>query len=152
MCSSSPWSLPLRELAPDWPAKAAEPWVAIISPGLLGLPALLILLLQLNITDYKMDSEFVSFLPPSDEDKAAERRAYLQNTREEYNTLDDQLKSLPERLTHEILIPIGKIGFIPGNIVHSNELLVYLGENTFIEQTASQARGIVSRRLENIDK
>ena len=99
-----------------------------------------------------MDSEFVSFLPPSDEDKAVERRAYLQNTREEYNTLDDQLKSLPERLTHEILIPIGKIGFIPGNIVHSNELLVYLGENTFIEQTASQARGIVSRRLENIDK
>ena len=38
------------------------------------------------------------------------------------------------------MIPFGKLAFIPGRVIHSNEILVLLGENYFVE-----------RRLLNID-
>ncbi|CAF2068089.1 unnamed protein product [Rotaria magnacalcarata] len=48
------------------------------------------------------------------------------------------------------MVPFRKLAFIPGRIVHSNEILVLLGDNYFVERTCKQLIEIVNRRLENI--
>jgi unconventional prefoldin RPB5 interactor 1 len=70
----------------------------------------------------------------------------------DYRHLQTRLSTLPDRLTHECMVPFGKLAFIPGRIIHSNEILVLLGDNYFVERSCKQAMEIVHRRLENIDE
>jgi prefoldin alpha subunit len=69
----------------------------------------------------------------------------------DYQHLQQRLSTLPDRLTYECMIPFGKLAFMPGRIVHSNEILVLLGDNYFVERTCKQANDIVQRRLININ-
>jgi hypothetical protein len=46
--------------------------------------------------------------------------------------------------------PIGKLAFVPARLEHTNELLVLLGDNYFVERSATQTRGIIERRLEGV--
>ena len=69
----------------------------------------------------------------------------------DYQHLHARLSTLPDRLTYECMVPFGKLAFIPGRIIHSNELLVLLGDNYFVERSCKQAIEIVNRRLENIE-
>ena len=46
-------------------------------------------------------------------------------------------------------IPVGDIAFLPGKIVHTNEIMVLLGDNWFVEQSAVQASAIAERRLKS---
>jgi unconventional prefoldin RPB5 interactor 1 len=48
-------------------------------------------------------------------------------------------------------IPISKFAFMPGKLVHTNEILVLLGDNWFVEKSAKQACELIDRRLNNID-
>ncbi|CAM4989022.1 unnamed protein product, partial [Rotaria socialis] len=64
--------------------------------------------------------------------------------------VSQRLSTLPDRLTYECMAPFGKLAFIPGRIVHSNEILVLLGDDYFVERTCKQSIEIVNRRLENI--
>jgi unconventional prefoldin RPB5 interactor 1 len=70
----------------------------------------------------------------------------------DYRHLQTRLSTLPDRLTYECMVPFGKLAFIPGRIIHSNEILVLLGDNYFVERSCKQAMEIVHRRLENIDE
>ena len=70
----------------------------------------------------------------------------------DYQQLQTRLSTLPDRLTYECTVPFGKLAFIPGRIVHSNEILVLLGENYFVERSCKQAQDIVRRRLDNINE
>ena len=70
----------------------------------------------------------------------------------DYGQLKTRLSTLPDRLTYECMVPFGKLAFLPGRIVHSNEILVLLGENYFVERSCKQAIEIIDRRLENIDE
>ena len=36
-------------------------------------------------------------------------------------------------------VPVGPLAFFPGKLVKTNELLVLLGENWFVERSAAQA-------------
>jgi hypothetical protein len=47
-------------------------------------------------------------------------------------------------------VPIGKKAFFPGELVHTNELMVLLGENYFAERSAVQATEIVDRRCVSV--
>jgi unconventional prefoldin RPB5 interactor 1 len=49
-------------------------------------------------------------------------------------------------------VPISKLAFMPGKLVHTNEILVLLGDNWFVEKSAKQARDVVSRRLVGVEK
>ncbi|XP_070186347.1 unconventional prefoldin RPB5 interactor-like isoform X3 [Littorina saxatilis] len=49
------------------------------------------------------------------------------------------------------MVPVGSLAFMPGRLVHTNEVLVLLGDNYFVERSASQAVDIVSRRLQELD-
>lgn len=67
--------------------------------------------------------------------------------RQEYEQLKDTLTTLPHKTRHSIMVPVGKKAFFPGELVHTNELMVLLGDNYFAERSAVQAAEIVDRRV-----
>jgi prefoldin subunit 5 len=50
------------------------------------------------------------------------------------------------------MVPIGPLAFMPGYLIHTNEITVLLGESYFAERSADQASGIISRRKDFIQK
>ena len=44
-------------------------------------------------------------------------------------------------------VPFGQKAFMPGQLVHTNEILVLLGDNWFVDRSAKQAGEIVQRRV-----
>ncbi|KAH9509526.1 uri1, prefoldin-like chaperone [Bulinus truncatus] len=85
-------------------------------------------------------------------DITREKIKQLEKFKKDYAVLQDRLKTLPDKLSHEIMVPFGKKAFMPGRIVHTNELLVLLGDNWFVERSASQAVEIANRRITDLDK
>ncbi|CAG2222649.1 URI1 [Mytilus edulis] len=72
--------------------------------------------------------------------------------RTDYKALKTRLKTLPDKVTHDVMVPFGSLAFMPGKLVHTNEILVLLGENWFVERSAKQACGIIDRRSKSIHK
>ncbi|TRY73715.1 hypothetical protein TCAL_11094 [Tigriopus californicus] len=70
----------------------------------------------------------------------------------EYEALRDKLDTLSDRATHEALVPLGKKAFMMGHLVHTNEIMVLLGDNWFAERSAKQAKVICEKRLKQCDE
>lgn len=70
----------------------------------------------------------------------------------DYEALAERLRTLPERVSHEVMVPLNSLAFMPGRIIHTNEVLVLLGDNWFVERSASQAMDIAQRRAEQCKK
>lgn len=66
----------------------------------------------------------------------------------DYEALSERLRTLPDRVSHEVMVPINSLAFMPGRIVHTNEVLVLLGDNWFAERSAKQALAIAQRRAD----
>jgi unconventional prefoldin RPB5 interactor 1 len=49
------------------------------------------------------------------------------------------------------MVPMGDLAFMPGELVHTNEVMVLLGDNYFVERSAHQASEIIERRVQVID-
>ena len=49
------------------------------------------------------------------------------------------------------MVPLGPMAFVPGELVHTNELMVLLGDNYFAERSSAQAAEIMQRRVGVID-
>ena len=45
-------------------------------------------------------------------------------------------------------MPLGKLALFPGQLRHTNEIMVLLGDNYFALRSASQAAAITERRAE----
>ena len=45
------------------------------------------------------------------------------------------------------MVPLGPLAFMPGRLIHTNEILVLLGDNWFAERSAKEAVEIVKRRV-----
>ncbi|KAJ1254072.1 hypothetical protein BS78_K124200 [Paspalum vaginatum] len=58
---------------------------------------------------------------------------------------------LPDELSHEIMVPFGGAAFFPGRLVHTNELLVLLGEGYYAERSAKQTTDILHRRGQELE-
>ncbi|XP_002735303.1 uncharacterized protein LOC100371571 [Saccoglossus kowalevskii] len=71
---------------------------------------------------------------------------------EDYNALHERLETLPDKTTHDVMVPFGSLAFMPGKLVHTNEILVLLGDNWFAERSAKQACGIVDRRKKQVEE
>lgn len=84
-----------------------------------------------------------------------ERIDQLEAKRRSYQELADTLSVLPQKVRHPGLIPVGPRLFLPGTLVHTNEVTVLLGRSGdasyFAERSAHQALGIVQRRLGIVD-
>lgn len=50
------------------------------------------------------------------------------------------------------MVPISKKGFMPGKLIHTNEVLVLLGDNWMIERSAKQSGEMIDRRLAGIEE
>ncbi|KAI8361773.1 hypothetical protein EDC96DRAFT_608917 [Choanephora cucurbitarum] len=68
--------------------------------------------------------------------------------KDDYDALEKQLLTLPDTTSKQAMIPIGKLAFMPGKIVHTNEILVLLGDQYYAERSAKQAVNILGRRKE----
>ena len=49
------------------------------------------------------------------------------------------------------MVPLTSKAFMRGHLVHTNELLVLLGDNWFMEASAKRAAEVASRRLQECD-
>lgn len=83
---------------------------------------------------------------------AKERGRALLEHRDAYSNLKDKLETISDTMRHTVMVPLTSKAFMPGELVHTNEILVLLGDNWFIETSAKNAAGIAGRRLEECDK
>lgn len=47
-------------------------------------------------------------------------------------------------------VPVSDVGFFPGKIKHSNEVMVFLGDGYFVQRTAHECQLIIERRKEKL--
>ncbi|XP_045387702.1 unconventional prefoldin RPB5 interactor 1 isoform X2 [Lemur catta] len=71
---------------------------------------------------------------------------------DDYNALRERLNTLPDKLSYNIMVPFGPFAFMPGKLVHTNEVTVLLGDNWFAKCSAKQAVGLVEHRKEHVRK
>ncbi|KAJ1970603.1 uri1, prefoldin-like chaperone, partial [Dimargaris verticillata] len=69
----------------------------------------------------------------------------------EYRAVDQALATLPLETSYDAFIPFGSLAFMPGRLIHTNEVLVLLGDNWFVERSASQARAMAQRRIQYVE-
>ncbi|KAF9344481.1 uri1, prefoldin-like chaperone [Mortierella sp. AD094] len=81
-----------------------------------------------------------------------EEMARWKNYEEDYKALKTTLLDLPNETLHSVMVPIGNLAFMPGKLVHTNEILVMLGDNWFVDRSAVQAAEIVDRRMEFVQE
>lgn len=72
--------------------------------------------------------------------------------RSDYEALKERLSTLPDKTTQDVMVPFGSLAFMPGKLVHTNEILVLLGDNWFVERSAKQAAEIVGRRINTVEQ
>ncbi|XP_073234238.1 uncharacterized protein [Porites lutea] len=101
-------------------------------------------------------SEFsqISRLQEENQKALRERKQRLltcEKFKQDYEKLEELLKTLPQKTSHEVMVPIGSMAFMPGKLVHTNEITVLLGDNWFAERSASQAVEIVARRKKYLE-
>lgn len=74
--------------------------------------------------------------------------------KKDYEQLRDKLNDLQKETRHEIMVPIcGKnVAFMPGFVQHTNEILVLLGDNYFVQRSTTQANDIIARRIKHCDE
>ncbi|XP_054707462.1 unconventional prefoldin RPB5 interactor 1-like isoform X2 [Uloborus diversus] len=65
----------------------------------------------------------------------------------DYEVLKERLETLPNALSYDVTIPFGTQAFTTGKLVHTNEIMVLLGDDWFAEVSAKEASAIASRRI-----
>ena len=71
----------------------------------------------------------------------------MEKFKEDYEALKTRLETLPDKISYQVMVPFGKLAFLPGSLKHTNEILCLLGDNWFAERSAKQAAQIVARRI-----
>lgn len=71
--------------------------------------------------------------------------------KQDYEDLKEKLKSLPDRISYDVQVPFGDVAFMPGKHVRTNEVMVLLGDNWFVQRSCKQAGELVSRRIKQCD-
>jgi len=88
----------------------------------------------------------------SQAEEAKERGRALLGHRTAYTTLQSRLKNISDDMRHSVMVPFTSKAFMPGQLVHTNEILVLLGDNWFLETSAKNAADIAGRRVAECDK
>ena len=50
-------------------------------------------------------------------------RKHWIGVRDQYRALDALLERLPDKRVHQAMVPLSKVAFCPGRLVHTNEIL-----------------------------
>ncbi|KAI8817921.1 uncharacterized protein EV422DRAFT_198402 [Fimicolochytrium jonesii] len=67
---------------------------------------------------------------------------------EDYATLTQFLEGAVKTTKKDVMVPFGPFAFMPGQLVHTNEVTVLLGDNWFVERSVAEAVEIIGRRRE----
>ncbi|KAJ1966818.1 hypothetical protein IWQ62_002233, partial [Dispira parvispora] len=70
----------------------------------------------------------------------------------DYKALSQRLTTLPDETNYDVQVPFGPLAFFPGKLIHTNEIMVLLGDNWFVERSSKQANAIVDRRMEYVQE
>ncbi|GFS48512.1 unconventional prefoldin RPB5 interactor [Trichonephila inaurata madagascariensis] len=81
-----------------------------------------------------------------------EKIAQWEKFKADYEALKQQLQTLPDAVSYDITVPFGSNAFTMGKMVHTNEVMVLLGDNWFAEVSAKQAAVIAERRIKHCVK
>lgn len=82
--------------------------------------------------------------------KSKDNAMLLDGRLKDYDDLRELLTDLPEKLTHPVMVPYGPLAFFEGQLQHTNEVLVQLSSEWFVERTAKHAMGTIDRRQRRI--
>lgn len=72
--------------------------------------------------------------------------------KKDYESLQGHLHTLPDKMSYDIMVPFGSLAFMPGKLIHTNEITVLLGDEYFVERSAKQAAEIAGRRIKQCEK
>lgn len=86
---------------------------------------------------------------------AKTKLASYDNIINEYESLKGNMEMLVKKVNHPIMVPIchnmrkedAPLAFMPGNLDHTNQVMVSLGDNWFADRSVSQAVEIAERRI-----
>ena len=92
--------------------------------------------------DLSFLSERVQRALAADEEVLGELRRFD----DEYADLQRLVRDLPNKTSHEVMVPFTDVAFFPGRLIHTNELLVLLGGDLYAERSATQTLDIIERR------
>ncbi|XP_062997411.1 unconventional prefoldin RPB5 interactor 1 [Elgaria multicarinata webbii] len=81
-----------------------------------------------------------------------EKIQHWKKVESDYEALQDRLGTLPDKLSYDVMVPFGPLAFMPGRLVHTNEITVLLGDNWFAKCSAKQASGLVEHRKKHVRK
>ncbi|KAL1769089.1 unconventional prefoldin RPB5 interactor 1 [Sigmodon hispidus] len=81
-----------------------------------------------------------------------EKIQHWEKVHNDYSALQERLRTLPDKLSYDIMVPFGPLAFMPGKLVHTNEVTVLLGDNWFAKCSAKQAVGLAEHRKEHVRK
>ena len=79
-------------------------------------------------------------------------RKHWTSVKDQYHSLDKLLETLPDDRVRECMVPISKVAFCPGRLIHTNEITALLGDGYFAEVSVKTARKLVEHRLEMIEE
>ncbi|KAL2483346.1 RNA polymerase II subunit 5-mediating protein-like protein [Forsythia ovata] len=88
------------------------------------------------------------------QDTIAERQEQLDQLKgfmNENTNLINLVHKLPDELHHDIMVPFGKAAFFPGRLIHTNEFMVLLGVDHYVERTSKQTIDILKRRGKGLE-
>lgn len=71
----------------------------------------------------------------------------LNDYRNKYKKVIEGLEVYPLSVSENCMVPIGKRALMKGKLIHTNEILVYLGDGYFAKYSASQAISLCNRRI-----
>ena len=80
-----------------------------------------------------------------------EKGRQMLDHRAEYARVKERLDGLSDNMTHKVMVPMTSKAFMPGTLVHTNEVMVLLGDNWFIQTSAKKAAEIADRRIKKCD-
>ncbi|RZF42471.1 hypothetical protein LSTR_LSTR014524 [Laodelphax striatellus] len=75
-------------------------------------------------------------------------KAYAQENEE----LCSRLLLLRDKLKHSVMVPVGKKALFRGELVHTNEILVSLGDGWFAKKSAVEAVDVCKRKMKECDE
>ncbi|XP_009697282.1 PREDICTED: unconventional prefoldin RPB5 interactor 1 [Cariama cristata] len=81
-----------------------------------------------------------------------EKIRHWKKVESDYEALQERLHTLPDKLSYDIMVPFGPLAFMPGKLVHTNEVTVLLGDNWFSKCSAKQAVALVEHRKKHVRK
>eukprot|EP00189_Rhodosorus_marinus_P009250 CAMPEP_0184753296 /NCGR_PEP_ID=MMETSP0315-20130426/44028_1 /TAXON_ID=101924 /ORGANISM="Rhodosorus marinus, Strain UTEX LB 2760" /LENGTH=410 /DNA_ID=CAMNT_0027232667 /DNA_START=204 /DNA_END=1438 /DNA_ORIENTATION=- len=87
-----------------------------------------------------------------DQVDTAKTLAMLEERRKSCVKVLEALDQIPRRRTVSALVPLGPGAIVPGKIKHTNEVMVLLGGDYFVNVSAYDTSEIVKRRIARIDE